>query len=96
MDLIKTFFENNEQDLRTLLESAELPCKEDRSGYIYVDGEEGDYGVIKYYAEQSGIHIATKVIEGGDVEWVEFTEYGATLMQNLLITYIMEWVKKAK
>ena len=50
----------------------------DQSGYNFVDGEEGDFGTLKYY-DANGI-IAVKTIYGGDEEEVEFTSYGMSLL----------------
>lgn len=56
---------------------------EDDSEFVCVDGEEGDYGVIKY-SDTEGHLVAIRTIYGGDREDVEFTDYGKALMRNKL------------
>lgn len=56
---------------------------EDTSGFVYVDGEEGDYGRILF--SHNGVLIATRVIAGGDSEWYEFTPEGKSLLLTMYI-----------
>lgn len=55
----------------------------DNSEMNVVDGEEDDYGVVKYYSQSGGL-LATKYIHGGDDENIEFTEYGKKIMKEKL------------
>ena len=55
----------------------------DNSGFVYVDGEEGDYGRILF--SHNGVLIATQVIEGGDSEWYEFTPEGKSLLLKMYV-----------
>lgn len=48
----------------------------DHSGFVVVDGEEGDHGVIKWFSKATGKLLATQTINGGDDEYVEFTKDG--------------------
>lgn len=59
---------------------------EDHSGYVYVDGEEGDHGEILFHHE--GVLVAKRIIKGGDNEWYEFTPAGKTLLLEKFITAI--------
>lgn len=59
---------------------------EDTSGFVYVDGEEGDYGRILF--SHNGVLIATRVIEGGDSEWYEFTPEGKSLLLTMYVGLI--------
>jgi hypothetical protein len=62
-----------------LLEQLDLNLTEDRSEYVYVDGEEGDFGVIRY-KDAAGEVVAVRTIEGGDSEYTELTEHGKPLV----------------
>ena len=60
----------------------------DTSQFVVVDGEEGDYGSITYslgldYGPDAGQLIATLVVEPGDWEFYEYTDFGK------------EWIKRA-
>lgn len=59
---------------------------EDRSGFVYVDGEEGDYGQILY--SHNGVLVAKRVIEGGDSEWYEFTPKGKSLLLAMYVDLV--------
>ena len=63
---------------------------EDDSEFVCVDGEEGDYGVIKYL-DTAGNLVAIRTIYGGDREDVDFTEFGKALMRQKL-TALLETV----
>lgn len=68
----------------------------DNSGYVYVDGEEGDHGVIKFIEKATGLHVATRVIQGGDQEHYEYTAYGATLFADRLLKAVAERLEEVK
>lgn len=57
------------------LDYGELDYVEDSSEFIFVDGEEGDYGAIKYFTPKGNL-LAIKTVEGSDSEFTEFTEFG--------------------
>lgn len=50
--------------------------KVDDSDYVCVDGEEGDYGIIRFISKCDGRLLAARVVCGGDREWVDFTRDG--------------------
>jgi hypothetical protein len=67
-----------------LLEKEDLGLAEDSSDYVVVDGEESDYGVIRYL-DAGGKVVAIKTIHGGDSEEWEVTEHGKTLIADKLL-----------
>lgn len=65
----------------------------DKSQFVGVDGEEGDYGIITYslgldYGPDAGKLIATHVIEGGDCEYYEYTDFGKDWINRAIIELI--------
>jgi len=64
----------------------------DDSQFVSVDGEEADYGVIKYYTKSNEL-IAIKTIRGGDDEDTEFTEFGKNFISPLAIDLLKEKIK---
>jgi hypothetical protein len=61
---------------------------EDYSGYNYVDGEEGDNGIIKYFCPDKKELLAVRTIHGGDSEDIEFTEYAKEMLTATAITIL--------
>ncbi len=59
----------------------EIPIEYDDSQYTVVDGEEGDYGLIKYYHVQTieRRKVCEFVNKGGDNKDYIFTKYGVDL-----------------
>jgi hypothetical protein len=55
----------------------DIPHTSDYSEFVYVDGEEGDYGIVKYYGETL---LAVRFIEGGDMEHTKFTAYAKEIL----------------
>lgn len=86
VSLLKAFFEDIQYGFFDNLEKIEPNFEIDNSEFVVVDGEEGDYGLIKYSLD--GIHIATKVVEGGDSEYYEWTETGKAMLHEWLVTAI--------
>jgi hypothetical protein len=60
------------------LEDTDLGLTSDHSEFVFVDGEEGDYGNVKY-SDDKGL-VAVKKVYGGDSEELELTEYGKTVV----------------
>jgi hypothetical protein len=77
-----------EQDLvfgfTRLLETHELGLTADNTDFVYVDGEEGDFGTIRY-KDATGAVVAVKTIEGGDVDSLELTDYGKPIVASALM-----------
>jgi hypothetical protein len=84
MDLRQLF----EQDLLfgfgLLLERHDLQLEADHTDFVYVDGEEGDFGIIRY-KDATGQVVAIKNIHGGDSEDLELTDYGRPLVAKLIL-----------
>lgn len=57
---------------------------EDRSEFNVVDGEEGDYGIIKYFTDDLEHNlILTRTKDGDDYEY-KFSDFGKSLLKPLL------------
>lgn len=65
----------------------DIDCILDSTNYNVIDGEEGDYGVIRYYTLDGNL-IATYTNCGGDLDYVEFTEFGKKLFTPLVMSVI--------
>jgi len=56
--------------------------------YVYVDGEEGDFGVVRYFGTDidgnENVHMATQYIHGGDIEHDYYTLAGADMVQKIM------------
>lgn len=72
----------------------DLEIIEDNSGYIFVDGEEGDYGEIHYFNLEN-VLLAVRIIEGGDVEWTRWTGVGIEFCRPFLDEEIEKRLKGA-
>ncbi len=84
MNLQDFWMEHINYKFLRILEETDLNLTEDSSEYVYVDGEEGDYGEIRYSLQ--GTLIATKVVEGGDCSYLELTDDG----KKFLISKVKE------
>jgi hypothetical protein len=73
--------------------SEDIDYTVDNSGFTVVDGEEGDYGIIKYLSKNNEL-IAIHHIYGGDSEDIEFTELGKALLRNKVIEIINYKIEK--
>ncbi len=65
--------------------------KADYSEFTIVDGEEGDYGTIKYYYGTE--LVAIKTVHGGDEEEIEYTRFGQRLFNAKLINALSKAIK---
>jgi hypothetical protein len=52
--------------------------------FVYVDGEEGDYGIIKYL-DKNNVVVMVKYVKGGDVECSTYTAEGLAVVRELLM-----------
>lgn len=75
----------------TALISEDDDYRADYSQFNVVDGEEGDYGVIRYFHGDE--LVAIKNVYGGDSEEVEFTSFGKTLFNAKLINALTDATK---
>ena len=71
------------------LDYGELDYVEDYSCFIVVDGEEGDYGVIKYFTPKGNL-LAIKTVNGGDSESTEFTEFGKDFLRHKVLNVLLD------
>lgn len=65
------------------IDEYELDYEKDDSNYHIIDGEEGDYGIIKYF--HNNIHICDYVNCGGDSDYYEYTEEGQKHFKELAL-----------
>lgn len=70
--------------LNRALEDADLGLTADHSEFVVVDGEESDFGVIRY-KDATGQVVAIKTVDGGDAAHLELTEYGKPLVAAKLM-----------
>lgn len=81
-NLLEEFLSLYTESIRKKLESATVDLIRDDSEYHIVDGEEGDYGIVKYFVGHE--HVATYINNGGDDERVDFTAFGWLWMKEQL------------
>lgn len=94
MNILVEFWQERQSELEALLEADQTAFPSDWSEFVYVDGEEGDYGVVRYLCPKTEVLVATRTIHGGDQEEVEFTEYGRKLLSQLVLEKLMKvWGK---
>ena len=74
-------------NLNTRLGEYEDTLIKDSSAYVFVDGEEGDYGVINYYLP-TGELVYSHLIHGGDVEEIILTDLGKNEVKRMLLDCI--------
>ena len=73
--------------VRDALDALDDTFRADSSGYVYVDGEEGDYGDILYYQGEELVY--TRRIHGGDEEEIILTELGKLLVRPIILDAIL-------
>lgn len=56
--------------------------------FVFVDGEEGDFGVVRFFGTdidgKENVHMITQYIKGGDVEQSYYTPDGADMVQKIM------------
>lgn len=82
--MIETFLDEVCWKLRDTFSDMIDDFTKDSTGYVYVDGEEGDHGDI-LYTDADGKLIATHRIYGGDSDEYFFTEYGCDVLCRKII-----------
>jgi hypothetical protein len=80
-------------DFSRLLERQDLKLTADHTDYVFVDGEEGDFGTIRY-KDATGAVVAVKTIEGGDVDSLELTDYGKPIVAAALMTMFKDTLSR--
>lgn len=64
----------------------------DHSEFIIVDGEEGDYGLVKYWDEND--LLAIRKVSGGDIEETFFTKMGKSKLSELAKKWLNITIEK--
>lgn len=76
-----------DEKLRDLVSKWEDSLESNHHDYVYVDGEEGDYGIVRYFGKDIGgtenVHLMTKYIHGGDSEESFYTLAGADVVKKI-------------
>lgn len=56
--------------------------------FVFVDGEEGDFGIVRFFGTdidgKENVHMITQYIKGGDVEQSYYTPDGADMVQKIM------------
>lgn len=56
--------------------------------YVYVDGEEGDFGIVRFHGTDldgnENVHMITHYNRGGDIEQSYYTPAGADMVQKIM------------
>lgn len=65
------------------LEDIDPGFVKDNRDYVYVDGEEGDHGVIRYYKD--GVLMVIRTIHGGDWETHTLTDEGKAYVKQVML-----------
>lgn len=73
--------------VREVLDALDDTFQKDSSGYVYVDGEESDYGDILYY--QGDELVYTHRIYGGDSDEIILTELGKILVRPVILDTLL-------
>lgn len=76
------------------LEDEELGLTVDTSDFVVVDGEEGDYGMIRYLDSNDEV-VATKFIQGGDMESLDVTKYGRQFLGEKILRLFQQTLQQA-
>ena len=67
---------------------------EDDSEFVFIDGEEGDYGNIYYYRKSDNVKLASEINRGGDsIEW-EFTKEFINIVEKDILKAITKNISK--
>lgn len=69
------------------IEDYEVTLVADYKDFVYIDGEEGDYGLV-YYSTKEGELVYTRHVHGGDRESLEFTELGKQKLKEIYLEVV--------
>ena len=90
MNLLEsTFLYDVQPTLNRLLDDEDLHLVADHSDYVVVDGEEGDFGVVRYRNGDNQL-VAVRTVQGGDSETIELTPFGAQLVKQRLLAVLTQ------
>lgn len=81
-------------DFYDMFDDIEDMLIKDSSEFVCVDGEEGDYGVIKYYTKAGNELFAVETNNGGDDIDVEFTNVARIVYGNKIKEIISDKLEK--
>lgn len=70
-------------NLSLITEEFENILENNNDAMVYVDGEEGDFGVVRYYL--NGVLMMVKYVGGGDQETTYYTAEGNAEIRKLLL-----------
>ena len=62
----------------------ENTLKTNNDEYVFVDGEEGDYGIIKYL-DENNVVMMVQYVKGGDIEAFTYTAAGMAVVRAILL-----------
>ena len=88
------FLYDVQSPFQRLLEDAELDLTADHRDFVYVDGEEGDHGVVRYYDADKQL-VAVRTLHGGDSEHTELTTLGAQMVRAKLTSLFAQTISEA-
>lgn len=74
--------------LRGPIEKWEDSLTPDNDDFVFVDGEEGDYGIISYFGLDAvgvNVRMMVKYVHGGDSESTYYTQAGIAHMRTVLL-----------
>ena len=78
-------------ELEKVVEKLLYSLTQDSSLFVCIDGEEGDYGIVKYYSGDS--LYAWHLIYGGDREDLYWTEVGVRELNSVLSSALITATK---
>ncbi|MEX3983799.1 hypothetical protein AB4Y45_32975 [Paraburkholderia sp. EG287A] len=93
MDLLALWQQDFQSPFTRLLEDLDLGLTEDRKDFVFVDGEEGDFGDIRYM-DKYGRVVCVRTIEGGDRESLELTDYGKPIIAAKMLEVFKDALSK--
>lgn len=74
-------------------ECEDLECFKDDSGYVLVDGEEGDYGIVKYYDVDNKQLLAIENVCQDSMDYM-FTQYGVSVLTVYALNYFKQRIQE--
>jgi len=78
--------------LQAPIEAWEDTLRTNHDDYVYVDGEEGDFGIVQYFGTgtdgKTEALLMVRYVHGGDVENTYFTDEGTRVFRELLRTLL--------
>lgn len=74
------------------IESWEDSLISNSDDYVYVDGEEGDFGILTYHgpdASGANVMMMVRYVHGGDIENTYYTKAGIDHVRNVVLAGIL-------